>query len=121
MKRYSPFAVLILTSLFLSTTGFQCGSAEVTTARLAIQQGQFEKAEQSLVKEVQKNDKNEEAWFLLGQVRWEMKKFARRRPGRYPLSPSTRSSPCLSCVPPEGRRAARTGNRSKRLERIIPP
>jgi len=76
MKRYSPVAVLILVSLYLSTTGFQCGSAEVTTAKLAIQQGQYDKAEQSLAKEVQKNDKNEEAWFLLGQVRWEMKKYA---------------------------------------------
>lgn len=76
MKRYSPILLLALIAVVFATTGFQCGSAEVTTAKLAIQQQQWDKAEQSLLKEVTKNDKNEEAWFMLGQVRWEMKKFA---------------------------------------------
>lgn len=76
MTRYFPLTLLILFALFISTTGFQCGSAEVTTAKLAIQQKQWEKAEESLLKEVAKNDKDEEAWYLLGQVRFEMKKYA---------------------------------------------
>ena len=76
MKRYSPILLIALIAVVFATTGFQCGSAEVTTAKLAIQQQQWDKAEQSLLKEVTKNDKNEEAWFMLGQVRWEMKKFA---------------------------------------------
>ena len=76
MKRYSPILLIALIAVVFATTGFQCGSAEVTTAKLAIQQQQWDKAEQSLQKEVTKNDKNEEAWFMLGQVRWEMKKFA---------------------------------------------
>jgi tetratricopeptide (TPR) repeat protein len=40
-----------------------------------MQQKQWEKAEASLLKEVTKNDKNEEAWFLLGQVRLEVRKY----------------------------------------------
>lgn len=74
MKRYSPLLILLLFTVYLSTTGFQCGSAEVTTAKLAIQQQQWEKAEESLAKEVAKNPQNEEAWYMLGQVRWEQKK-----------------------------------------------
>jgi tetratricopeptide (TPR) repeat protein len=60
----------------MSTTGFQCGSAETTSAKLYINQKQFDKAEASLLKELAKNDKNEEAWFLLGQVRLDLKKYA---------------------------------------------
>lgn len=76
MNRFLPVGILVLAALYLATTGFQCGSAEVTTAKLYIQQGQLPKAEESLMKEVQKNDKNEEAWFLLGQVRHDLKKYA---------------------------------------------
>jgi tetratricopeptide (TPR) repeat protein len=75
MKRYFPLVVLAAFTLAFATTGFQCGSAEVTTAKLAMQQQQWDKAEMSLLKEVTKNEKNEEAWFMLGQVRWEMKKY----------------------------------------------
>lgn len=75
MKRYISFSLIILAVTYFSTTGFQCGSAETTSAKLYMQQKQWEKAEQSLLKEVMKNDRNEEAWFLLGQVRLEMKKY----------------------------------------------
>ncbi|MBI4535932.1 MAG: tetratricopeptide repeat protein [Ignavibacteriae bacterium] len=75
MKRYSPIMLVMMALFYLSTTGYQCGSAEMTTARLAMQQQQWDKAEQSLMKEVLKNDKNEEAWFLLGQVHYELKKY----------------------------------------------
>ncbi len=75
MTRFAPVAVLVLAAVFFATTGFQCGSAETTSAKLYMQQKQWDKAEQSLTKEVSKNDKNEEAWFLLGQVRLELKKY----------------------------------------------
>ncbi len=75
MKRHILISILIVISVYLCTTGFQCGSAEMTTARLAMQQGQWSKAEESLLKEVAKNDKNEEAWFELGRVRWNMAKY----------------------------------------------
>lgn len=67
--------VIALAAVFVTTTAFQCGSAEMTTAKLAIQQNQLPKAEESLLRELQKNDKNEEAWFLLGEVRYKQKNF----------------------------------------------
>lgn len=77
MKKASPIVLFLgALAVVLTSTAFQCGSAELTTAKLAIQQGQYDKAEQSLMKEVAKNDKNEEAWFMLGQVRWAMNKYA---------------------------------------------
>jgi tetratricopeptide (TPR) repeat protein len=75
MKRYPPIVLVLALLVYLSVTGFQCGSAELTTAKLAIQQKQFDKAEQSLMKELAKNDQNEEAWYLLGQVRQELRKY----------------------------------------------
>jgi tetratricopeptide (TPR) repeat protein len=75
MRRLFPLTILLLAAIFFSTTGFQCGSAELTSAKLYINQKQFDKAEASLMKELQKNDKDEEAWFLLGQVRMEQKNY----------------------------------------------
>jgi tetratricopeptide (TPR) repeat protein len=75
MKRYLPGAVLLSAAVYLSSTGFQCGSAETTSAKLYMSQKQWQKAEESLVKEVTKNDKDEEAWFLLGAVRLETKNY----------------------------------------------
>jgi tetratricopeptide (TPR) repeat protein len=67
--------LLAAAAILLASTGFQCGSAEITSAKLYLQQKQWDKAEQSLMKEVAKNDKNEEAWFLLGQARLEQKNY----------------------------------------------
>ncbi|MDH3251998.1 MAG: tetratricopeptide repeat protein [Ignavibacteria bacterium] len=75
MRRISPMLLIIVAAAFFALTGFQCGSAELTTAKLAMQQKQWGKAEESLMKELQKNDKNGEAWFLLGQVRLELRKY----------------------------------------------
>jgi len=76
MKRYFPVALLLAAAVFLLTTGFQCGSAELTSAKLYMQQKQWQKAEESLIKQVAKNDKDEEAWYLLGAVRLETKNYA---------------------------------------------
>lgn len=75
MKRYLPGAVLLLVAVYLSSTGFQCGSAELTSAKLYMSQKQWAKAEESLTKQLAKNDKDAEAWFLLGQVRFEEKNY----------------------------------------------
>jgi tetratricopeptide (TPR) repeat protein len=75
MKPSYSLLVLAAAVLFFAGTGFQCGSAEITSAKLYMQQKQWDKAEQSLVKELAKNDKNEEAWFLLGQARLEQKNY----------------------------------------------
>jgi hypothetical protein len=60
MKRFLPLGFLLLALVYFSTTGFQCGSAETTSAKLYMNQKQWDKAEASLVKELAKNDKNEE-------------------------------------------------------------
>lgn len=75
MKRYLPMILVLGLVAYLSTTGFQCGSAETTSAKLYMQQKQWEKAQESLQKELAKNEKSEEAWYLLGVVRYEMKDF----------------------------------------------
>jgi len=75
MKRFLPGAVLLIAAVYLSSTGFQCGSAETTSAKLYMQQKQWQKAEESLLKQVAKNDKDEDAWFLLGAVRLETKNY----------------------------------------------
>jgi tetratricopeptide (TPR) repeat protein len=75
MKRLYPAILLLVAGAYLTLTGFQCGSAETTSAKLYMQQKNWAKAEESLLKEIAKNEKNEEAQFLLGQVRFELKKY----------------------------------------------
>lgn len=75
MKRLSPVIISLFVIAYLSLTGFQCGSAEATSARLYMSQKQFDKAEDALLKQVTKDPKDEEAWFMLGGVRIELKKF----------------------------------------------
>ncbi len=73
-------SVLILTAfaiilIYLSVTGFQCASAEVTGAKVYMQRQDWVNAEKQLLKEVENNPKNAEAWFLLGYVRGEQKNY----------------------------------------------
>ena len=75
MKRVSPILVALFATIYFSLTGFQCGSAESTSAKLYMQQHQYDKAEDALEKQVAKYPDDEEAWFMLGQVRIELKKY----------------------------------------------
>ncbi|MBM4172145.1 MAG: tetratricopeptide repeat protein [Ignavibacteria bacterium] len=52
--------------MVLGITAFQCASAELTGAKLYINQKQYEKAKESLLKDVEKNPANDEGWYLLG-------------------------------------------------------
>lgn len=52
--------------------GFQCSSTELTSARLYIQQKNFDKALEVLNQEIAKNPKSDEGYFLLGHVYGEM-------------------------------------------------
>ncbi|MCF8260872.1 MAG: tetratricopeptide repeat protein [Melioribacteraceae bacterium] len=70
MKRLLAFAIIV--SMALGITAFQCGSTEMTSAKLYIQQKKFDKAKESLEKEVEKNPKNDEAFYLLGTVEAEL-------------------------------------------------
>ncbi|MHB9041779.1 MAG: tetratricopeptide repeat protein [Melioribacteraceae bacterium] len=59
---------LSLLSMVLGFTAFECASAELTGAKLYLQQKQYAKAKETLLKEVEKNPKSDEGWFLLGGV-----------------------------------------------------
>lgn len=61
------FLAVVVSSLFFQ--GFQCGSAESTSAKLYMQRKDWRSAEASLAKEVEKNPANAEAWHMLGQTR----------------------------------------------------
>lgn len=75
MRRIIIWGMLIVSAASLALMGFQCSSAEMTSAKLYIQRKEYQNAEAQLLKEVSKNPKNEEAWFMLGQVRIELKNF----------------------------------------------
>ncbi len=73
MKKVLSFA-FILTMLF-GLVAFQCSSTEITSARLYIQQKNWEKAKESLEKETEKNPKSDEGFYLLGFVNGELENF----------------------------------------------
>ncbi|MBN8545638.1 MAG: hypothetical protein J0L60_05815 [Ignavibacteria bacterium] len=60
---------MILLGLMFS--GYQCSSAEMSSAKLYIQQKNWEKAAESLDKEIAKNPKSDEGYYLLGIVKKE--------------------------------------------------
>jgi tetratricopeptide (TPR) repeat protein len=60
--------VLVIAAAMLSV-GFQCGSTEMTSAKLYIRQSNWDDAIKSLDAELAKNPSNEEAWYLLGEVK----------------------------------------------------
>ena len=59
---------LSILSMVLGFTAFDCASAELTGAKMYINQKQYEKAKETLLKEVEKNPKSDEGWFLLGGI-----------------------------------------------------
>jgi tetratricopeptide (TPR) repeat protein len=61
--------------LSLVLVGYQCGSTEITSAKLYIQQKNYEKAIEVLQKEITKNPKSDEGYYLLGYVQGEQGNF----------------------------------------------
>jgi tetratricopeptide (TPR) repeat protein len=63
--------------VFLGFTfmGYQCGSTELTSAKLYIQQKNYDKALDLLEQEVQKNPKSDEGYYLLGVVYGETEQY----------------------------------------------
>lgn len=59
------FGMLFIGIMFL---GFQCASTELTSAKLYIQQKNWDKAIETLNTEVAKNPQSDEGYFLLGTV-----------------------------------------------------
>jgi tetratricopeptide (TPR) repeat protein len=62
------FIYLSLLGMVFGFMAFDCSSAELTGAKLYIQQKQFDKAKDALQKEVAKNPASDEGWYLLGTL-----------------------------------------------------
>jgi len=67
MKHSKLFLVIFL-MLGITFMGYQCGSTELTSAKLYIQQKNFDKALEVLQKEVTKNPKSDEGYYYLGYI-----------------------------------------------------
>jgi len=67
MKRVNLLSAIVLGAFFIFT-GFQCSSTEITSAKLYIQQKNWDKAIDVLTKEITKNPKSDEGFYLLGYV-----------------------------------------------------
>ncbi len=68
-------SILIIIGMAFGFTAFQCSSTELTSAKLYIQQKNFDKAKESLEAEVAKNPKSDEGFYLLGYVYGEEGNF----------------------------------------------
>lgn len=69
MKRV--LSIILLFSIVLGFSAFQCSSTELTSAKLYIQQNNYDKAVESLQNEVKKNPQSDEGFYLLGFVNGE--------------------------------------------------
>ncbi len=81
MKR--PSLVLLILSICAFSfvlTGFQCGSTDMTSAKLYLQRNDYAMAITALQKEVAKNPANAEAWYYLGFCQLNLKKFEEMLP-----------------------------------------
>jgi len=74
MNKYF-ISILALLFMWLTFSAYQCASTEITSARLYIQQKNFDKAEEVLKKEVTKNPQSEEGWYLTGFVKHEKRDY----------------------------------------------
>lgn len=68
--------VLAAATVYLALSGFDCASTEMTTARVALQRKDLQKAEESLKKEVAARPQNGEAWMLLGEIYEQQQQFS---------------------------------------------
>jgi|GEM_PF-286089 len=59
----------------MAFSGFDCASTEITSAKLYIQQKNLPKALDALQKEVTKNPKSDEGYYLMGVIQGEQDKY----------------------------------------------
>ncbi len=74
MQKTKYLITAILVS-YLAFVGFSCGSTELTSAKLYIQQKNYPKAIEVLKKEVAKNPKSDEGYYLLGVIYGEQENY----------------------------------------------
>ncbi|HTY12360.1 MAG TPA: tetratricopeptide repeat protein [Bacteroidota bacterium] len=67
MKLLVQLGIISIVLAAIFTTGFECASSEMTSAKLYLQRKEYDNAKKQLLKEVEKNPKNEEAYYLLGR------------------------------------------------------
>ena len=67
MKLLLQLGIIAVVFAAIVTTGFECASSEMTSAKLYIQRKEYDNAKKQLQKEVEKNPNNEEAYYLLGK------------------------------------------------------
>ena len=75
--RYSNILKAFVLLLGLAFMGLECSSTELTSAKLYIQQKNYDKALEVLNKEVQKNPKSDEGYYLLGYVYGEQAMYSK--------------------------------------------
>ncbi len=71
MKKLVVYLSII--SMVIGLSAFSCASTELTSAKLYIQQKNLVKAKEVLLKEIKKNPKSDEGFYLLGYVYGENK------------------------------------------------
>jgi len=64
-------SILVVLSMVLGLSAFQCASTELTSAKLYIQQKNYTKAKEALEKEISKNAASDEGLYLLGYLNGE--------------------------------------------------
>lgn len=72
-KKVLPLFLFFVGMIF---SGYQCSSTELTSAKLYIQQKNYDKAIDALQKEVAKNPKSDEGYYLLGVVQGEKERYS---------------------------------------------
>jgi tetratricopeptide (TPR) repeat protein len=73
--KHSKLFVIAFLMLSMIFVGYQCGSTEITSAKLYIQQKNWDKAIEVLQKDISKNPQSDEGYYLLGYVYGEQGNF----------------------------------------------
>jgi tetratricopeptide (TPR) repeat protein len=75
MRTQLLFITVLVVAVVVCSVGFQCGSTEITSAKLYLQRSDWDNAIRSLEAELAKNPKNEEAWYWLGVAKGQKSDF----------------------------------------------
>jgi tetratricopeptide (TPR) repeat protein len=71
----SKYLIVLAIMATFSFFGYQCSSTEMTSAKLYIQQKNYDKAIESINKEIQKNPNSDEGYFYLGTIYHEKQNY----------------------------------------------
>jgi tetratricopeptide (TPR) repeat protein len=77
MQKRKLYTIVFILLAGLAFVGFQCSSTEMTSAKLYIQQKNYDKALDALEKEVAKNPKSAEGYYYLGYVYGEKDQYGK--------------------------------------------